>query len=59
MSNLPPLRKRTVDGKLYERRAATEVVILECLELTFDELCGRAEISARKSPDYIPSEVLV
>lgn len=59
MSNLPPLRKKTVEGKLYERRAATEVVILECLELTFDELCDRAEISARKNPDYIPSEALV
>ena len=59
MSNLPPLRKNTFEGKLYERRAATEVVILECLELTFDELCDRAEISARKNPDYIPSEALV
>lgn len=59
MSNLPPLRKRTVDGKLYERRAATEVAILESLELTFDELCDRAEISVRKRSDYIPSEVLV
>lgn len=59
MSSLPPLRKKTVDGKLYKRRAATEILIHKCLELTFDELCDRAEISARTHDDYIPSEVLV
>lgn len=59
MSNLPPLRKKTVDGKLYKRRAPTEALIHACHELTFDELCNRAEISARTHANYIPSEVLV
>lgn len=59
MSSLPPLRKKTVDGKLYRRRASAEVLIHRCHELTFDDLCDRAEISARTSEDYIPSEVLV
>ena len=59
MSSLPPLRKRTVDGILYKRRAQTEALIHACHELTFDELCNRAEISARAHANYIPSEVLV
>lgn len=59
MSSLPPLRKKTVDGKLYKRRAQTEVFIHTCHELTFEELSNRAEISSRKHSEYIPSEVLV
>ena len=59
MSSLPPLRKKTVDGILYKRRAQTEALIHACHELTFDELCNRAEISTRAHANYIPSEVLV
>ena len=59
MSNLPPLRKKTVDGKLYKRRAQTEALIHICQELTFEELCDRAEIGTRAHANYIPSEVLV
>ncbi len=59
MSNLRPLRKKTVDGKLYKRRAQTEALIHTCLELTFEEICNRAAISARSDANYIPSEVLV
>lgn len=59
MRNLPPLRKKTVDGKLYKRRAQTEALIHICHELTFEEFSNRAEISARKHSEYIPSEVLV
>lgn len=59
MRSLAPLRKKTVDGKLYKRRAQTEALIHTCHELTFEELCNRAEISARAHANYIPSEVLV
>lgn len=59
MRNLPPLRKKNVDGKLYKRRAQTEALIHICHELTFEEFSNRAEISARKHSEYIPSEVLV
>ncbi len=59
MGILPPLQKKTADGKLYKRRAETETLIHKCLELTFEELCDRAEISARTHSNYIPSEVLV
>jgi len=59
MSSLPSLKKKTVEGKLYKRGAKTEALIRTCLELTFDELCNQAEISARSHANYIPSEVLV
>lgn len=59
MGSLPPLRKKTVDGKLYERRAETEALIHTCHELTFEEFSNLAEISARNHSEYIPSEVLV
>lgn len=59
MDNLPPLRKKTEGGQLYERRAETVALIQVCRELTFEQLCNRAEISARTHSEYIPSEVLV
>lgn len=59
MRNLRPLRKKTINGILYKRRAQTEALIHACHELTFDELCNRAEIRARSNANYLPSEVLV
>jgi len=59
MKNIPPLRKKTDDGKPYKRRATTDALIRDCCKLTFVELCNRAEISARTHSEYIPSEVLV
>ena len=59
MDNLPPLRKTTEEGKLYERRPETVALIQVCRELTSEQLCDRAEISARTHSEYIPSEVLV
>lgn len=59
MNSLPPLRKKTVDGKLYKRRAQTDALIHTCHELTFEEFSNRAEIGARKHSEYIPSEVLM
>ena len=59
MSDLPPLRKRSEAGALYKRRAETEALIQACRDLSFEQLCDRAEISARTHSEYIPSEVLV
>ncbi|PHR95803.1 MAG: hypothetical protein COA68_16825 [Oceanobacter sp.] len=59
MQSLSPLRKKTDEGVLYKRRTQTEALIRTCHQMTFDELCNRAEINGRKHPDYIPSEVLV
>lgn len=59
MRCLPPLTKKTIDGRLYRRRALTEELIHTCQKLTFEELSNQALISIRKDPRYLPSEVLV
>ena len=58
-AGIPPLRKRTKEGKLYSRPPETEEAILETLKLPFDDFMERAKRKNRKHPAYLPSEVLV
>lgn len=58
-SDLPPLRKRTKAGVLYNRPLEIEEVILETLALSFEEFMERAKHKNRQHPEYLPSEVLV
>jgi len=57
--DIPPLRKRTREGKLYSRPAEIENAILELLDLQFEEFIRRAKNQNRSHPEYVPSEVLV
>ncbi len=54
-----PLRKKTLDGKLYERDEKIEARLAELEGLTRDELVVRCGIRKRDDPDYVPSECLV
>lgn len=58
-TKIPPLRKVKLNGKLYYRRQAIERMLIELIDLPFEVLAKRARILDRRSPDYIPSEVLV
>ncbi len=58
-SYIPPLRKRTKAGILYNRPAKIEEVILETFALPFEEFMERAKHKNRQHPEYLPSEVLV
>jgi hypothetical protein len=54
-----PLRKKTLDGKLYTRDEKIEARLAELEGLTRDELVVRCGIRKRDDPDYVPSECLV
>ncbi|ADZ72765.1 MULTISPECIES: response regulator transcription factor [Alphaproteobacteria] len=54
-----PLRKRRLTGELYERDRKVETLIAELAALPRDELIGRAAITKRSEPGYVPSECLV
>lgn len=54
-----PLRKKTLDGKLYTRDEKIEARLAELEGLTRDELVVRCGIQKRDDPDYVPSECLV
>ncbi|MGZ2443596.1 hypothetical protein ACVJMZ_006795 [Sinorhizobium medicae] len=56
---LAPLRKRRLTGELYERDRNVEALIAELPALPRDELLGRAVITKRSQPGYVPSECLV
>ncbi len=56
---IPPLRKRTKEGKLYVRPPEIEQVIVETLEIPFEDFMKRAKLRKRNHPNYLPSEVLV
>lgn len=56
---IPPLRKVKQDGQLYCRRQPTEKMLAELASVPFEVLLQRARILDRRSPDYIPSEVLI
>ena len=58
-AEISPLRKRTREGKLYVRPPEIEQVIVETLEIPFEEFMKRAKLKKRDHPDYLPSEVLV
>lgn len=54
-----PLRKRRLSGELYVRDRKVEALIAELAALPRDELLGRAAITKRSDPGYVPSECLV
>lgn len=54
-----PLRKRRLSGELYVRDRKVEALIAELAALPRDELIGRAAITKRSDPNYVPSECLV
>jgi len=54
-----PLRKRRLNGDLYQRAPQVEALIIELAALPRDELIARAAITKRTAPGYVPSECLV
>ena len=56
---IPPLRKRRLNGELYERDPKIEVLIAELAILPREALIAQAEITRRSDPRYVPSECLV
>ncbi len=57
--DIPPLRKRTKDGRLYSRPEEIEKTIVELRDLPFDDFIRRTRIRTRCHSEYVPSEVLV
>ena len=57
--DIAPLRKRRLTGELYERDGKVEILLAELAALPRDELIGRAAITKRSDPGYVPSECLV
>jgi DNA-binding CsgD family transcriptional regulator len=53
------LRKRTLNGDLYERDPKVEALLVELSALPRDDLIERASISARADSRYVPSECLI
>jgi hypothetical protein len=58
-ANVTPLRKRRLNGELYERDPRIERLIAELAVLPRDELIARAKIPKRSDLGYIASECLV
>ncbi|NKN09562.1 response regulator transcription factor [Rhizobium laguerreae] len=58
-ADIAPLRKRRLTGELYERDRKVEILIAELAVLPRDQLIGRAAITKRSDPGYVPSECLV
>lgn len=58
-ADITPLRKRQLTGELYERDGKVEILLAELAALPRDELIGRAAITKRSDPGYVPSECLV
>jgi hypothetical protein len=56
---IPPLRKRTDEGKLYTRTGTTEQTLLKLKLLSRDEVQKRCEIRDRTDPSYVTSECLL
>lgn len=56
---ITPLRKRTLNGDLYARDPKVEALLVELSALPREELIGRAVISRRSDPCYVPGECLV
>jgi len=54
-----PLRKRSLNNELYKRDPKIETLIGQLTILPRDELIGRAAITKRSDPAYVPSECLV
>lgn len=56
---IPPLRKRTRDGKLYKRDGEIEAKLVELASLSRDDLVAQCKIERCDDPSYIPSECLL
>ena len=56
---IPPLRKRTLDGKLYKRDSKIEAKLVELASLSRYDLVARCKIQRCDDPGYIPSECLL
>jgi hypothetical protein len=53
-----PLRKQTLDGRLYTRPLEIEKKLQELIDLPRDELAERCSITTKTDPNFIPSECL-
>ncbi|MEB3046255.1 DNA-binding response regulator [Rhizobium mulingense] len=53
------LRKRRLNGELYQRDPKVESLIAELAALPRDELIAKAAVTKRSDPAYVPSECLV
>lgn len=56
---ITPLRKRTLEGKLYTRRAPIEALLAELEVLPREKLVERCAITNRSDSSYVPSECLM
>ena len=56
---IEPLRKRTLEGKLYKRDDKIEAKLVELASLSRDDLVVRCKILDHDDPNYVPSECLV
>lgn len=56
---IEPLRKRTLEGKLYKRDDKIEAKLVELASLSRDALIVRCKVLNRDDPNYVPSECLV
>ena len=56
---IEPLRKKTLNGKLYSLDAKIETIIAELMSLSREDLVKRSQISKRDDPNYVPSECLL
>lgn len=54
-----PLRKRRPSGELYERIPEVQALLADLAALPREVLIGRAEITNRSAPGYVPSECLM
>nr|WP_234704105.1 DNA-binding response regulator [Agrobacterium pusense] len=53
------LRKRRLNGELYQRDPKVESLMAELAALPRDELIAKAAVTKRSDPAYVPSECLV
>ena len=56
---ITPLKKRTMQGVLYTRLEEIEKIIVETLNLPFEDFIERLKHKNRHYPKYLPSEVVV
>ena len=56
---IKPLRKRTLEGKLYKRDDKIEAKLIELASLSRDDLIVRCKVLNRDDPNYVPSECLI
>jgi hypothetical protein len=55
----PPLRKTTLDGKLYTRRPEIEAALEALAGMSRSDMAERSKISDLNHADYLPPELLI